>query len=83
MRLPAARQRVSIAGPCREGAEVSGAHQPYGKPDLAAGGTGQELAQPDEFGIGVFVDPLAAHDEFFTEIPDVGDRPAEAGDPEL
>ena len=70
-------------GPSRERTAVSCAHESYGKRDLAAGWTGEELAQPDEIGIGVFVDPLPAHDEFFAEIPDVGDRSAERGDSKL
>ena len=72
------RQRK--AGPCRETAAIAGAHQADGKSDLAAGGAGQELAQPHEIGIGLLVDPAAAHDELVAEIPDVSDRSAKAGD---
>ena len=41
------------------------------------------MAQPDEIGISVLVKPPATHDELFTEIPDVCDWPAEAGEAEL
>jgi hypothetical protein len=41
------------------------------------------LAQPDEIGISLFVDPAAADDELLPEIPDVSDRPAEAGEAQL
>ena len=75
------RQRK--AGPCRETAAIAGPHEADGKSDLAAGGAGQELAQPHEIGIGLLVEPAAAHDELFAEIPDVSDRPAEAGDAQL
>ena len=41
------------------------------------------MAQPDEIGISVLVEPSSAHDELFTEVPDVCDRPAEAGEAQL
>ena len=72
------RQRK--AGPRRETAPIAGAHQTDGKSDPAAGGTGKKLAQADKIGIGVLVDPAAAHDELVAKISDVGDRSAEAGD---
>ena len=50
---------------------------------MAAGRAGQELAEPDEISIGVFVEPAAAHDELLPEISDVRDRPAEAGEAQL
>src|SRR5271166_2087336 len=72
--------RESKAGPCREPAAMACAHQADGKSDLAARGAGQELAQAHEIGIGLLVDPAAAHDELVAEIPDVSDRSAKAGD---
>jgi hypothetical protein len=36
------------------------------------------LAKPDEVGEGMFVDPLSAHDEFFSKVADVRDRATEA-----
>src|SRR5208282_6113039 len=60
-------------------AAIAGAHQANGKSDLAAGGSGQELAQTHEISIGLFVDPVAAHDELVAKIPDMSDRSAEAG----
>jgi len=41
------------------------------------------LAQPHQIGVGVLVDPLSAHDELITEVADVGDRTAEAGQSKL
>ena len=75
------RQRK--AAPRRKTAKIAGPHEADGKSDLAARGARQELAEADEIGIGVFVQPAAAHDEFVAKIADVSDRPAEAGDAEL
>ena len=75
------RQRE--AGPSREAAEIAGPHEADEKPDLTTGRTGQELAQPDEIGICVLVKSAASHNELFTEIPEVSDRPAEAGEAKL
>jgi hypothetical protein len=57
--------------------------RPIEYPDLAARRTRKELAQTHNIRISVFVEPAAPHDELVAEIPDVSDRPAEAGDPEL
>jgi hypothetical protein len=75
------RQRES--GPCREATKISGAHQPDGKADLTARRPGQELAQRDQIGIGLFVEPAAARDELVTEISDMRDRPAERAQAKL
>src|ERR1019366_5517445 len=75
------RQRKAC--PCRETAAIAGPHQADGKSDLAAGGAREELAQPYQIGISLFVEPSPAHDELFAEIPDVSNRPAEAGDTQL
>ena len=75
--------RQGKAAPRRKTAKIAGPHEADGKSDLAARGARQELAEADEIGIGVFVQPAAAHDEFVTKIADVSDRPAEAGDAEL
>jgi hypothetical protein len=50
---------------------------------LAAGGARQELAQPDQIGEGVLVDPLPPQDELVAEVTDVGDGTAEAGQPRV
>jgi hypothetical protein len=71
------------AGPCRQSAEISGAHQPDGKADLTARRTGQKLAQGDEIGIGLFVEPAAPRDELVAEISDMRDRSPEAGQAKL
>ncbi len=75
------RQRE--AGPCRQTAEISGTHEADGKADLTARRAGQKLAQRDEIGIGLFVEPAAAHDELVAEISDMRDRSAEAGQAKL
>ena len=75
--------RQGKAAPRRKTATIAGPHEADGKSDLAARGARQELAEADEIGIGVFVQPATAHDEFVTKIADVSDRPAEAGDAEL
>src|SRR5271169_1135334 len=72
-------RRQRKAGPCRETAAIAGTHQADGKSDLAAGGAGQKLAKTYKIGIGVLVEPAAAHDELIAEIPDVSDRSTEAG----
>jgi hypothetical protein len=41
------------------------------------------LAQADEIGVGVLVDPRTAHDELVAKGSDVRDRAAEAGQPQL
>ncbi len=70
-------------GPGRQRAEEAGAHQPNGEPDLAAGRPRQELAQPDEIGVGVLIEPLPADHELVAEIANMGDRATEAGQPKL
>jgi hypothetical protein len=69
-----------VAGPSVPAATIAGPHEADGKSDLAAGRAGQELAQPHQIGISLFVEPAPAHDELVAEIPDMSDRPAEAGD---
>ena len=75
------RQRE--AGPCRQTAEISGTHEADGEADLTARRAGQELAQCDEIGIGLFVEPATARDKLVAEISDMRDRPAEAGQTKL
>ena len=62
---------------------IAGPHQPDRKSDLAGGRTGQKLAQRHQIDVSLFIEPAPAHDEFFAEIPDMRDRPAEAADAEL
>src|SRR3546814_8966131 len=54
-----------------------------GKPDLAAGGAGQELAERHEIGVAGLVDPFAAHHQLVAEVTEMGDRAAERSQPEL
>jgi hypothetical protein len=63
----------------RETAQVTGPHEADGKSNLAAGRTGQELAERHEIGIGLFVEPAAANDKLRAEIADMSDRAAKAG----
>src|SRR6185437_9776823 len=51
------------------------------KTDLTARRPWQELAQSNEIGKGMLVDPSAPDDEFVPEIADVSDRSTEAGQP--
>ena len=69
--------------PRREAAEIARPHEPEGKTDLATRGAGQELAETDEIGVGMLVEPAPPHDELFAEIPDMGDGPAKAAHAEL
>ncbi len=69
-------------GPGRKAAEIAGAHEADRKAGLAAGGTGQELGEADEVGIGAFVEPGAPDNEFVAEIAKMRDRPAERGEAE-
>jgi len=69
------RQRE--AGPRRQPAEISGAHQPDGEADLAARRPRKKLAQRDQVGVALIVKPAATGYEFVTEISDVGDRSSE------
>ena len=62
---------------------VAGAHEADGKSDLAAGGAGQELAQPYQIGISVFVKPTTAYDKLFREIAEVSDLPPKQVTPSL
>jgi hypothetical protein len=49
---------------------------------LAARWTGQELAERDKVGIGLFIEPSPSHDELIVEVAEVRDRAAEAREPE-
>ena len=71
------RRRQREAGPRRERAAITGPHQPDRKSNLAGRRTRQKLTQRHEIDKSLFVEPAPAHDELFTEIADVRDRPAE------
>lgn len=66
-------------GPCREAAEITASHQSNRKTDLTAGRPRQKLAQCNEIGVGVFVEPTTPDDEFVSEIANVGNRSTKAG----
>ena len=59
---------------------AAGARQADGEADLAARRSRQELAEPDEIGEGVFIEPPPPGDELAAEIAQMRDRPAEAGE---
>src|SRR4029079_18775264 len=67
------------ADPGREGPGPPRAAMADGHADLARGRAGQELAERDEIGIGLVVEPAAANDEGFAEVTQMSDRAAEAG----
>jgi hypothetical protein len=72
----------SEASPGGNRAPLASANESDVEADLAACGPWQELAKPDEVGQGMFVDPLSAHDEFFSKVADVRDRAAKASQAE-
>lgn len=75
-------RRQGKSGPGGERAQIAGPHQADREADLTAGGTGQELTKPDQIGVGMLVDPVPPYNELVAEVPDVGDRTAEAGQAE-
>ena len=62
-------RRQGEAGPGRERPEIARARQPDRQSDLAAGRTGQKLAERDEIGVGALIQPFAPGDELFAEVP--------------
>ncbi len=76
-------RRQSEAGPRRKSAAIAGPRQPNRKSDLAGSRTGQKLAECYQIDVSLFIEPAPTHDEFFAEIPDVSDWPAEAAHSEL
>src|SRR5438093_5568076 len=69
------RRRKRESHPCRETAEIPGAHQTKREPDLAACRPRQKLAQRHKIGVSVLVEPTPPDHEL---LPDVSDRTAEA-----
>lgn len=51
-------------------------HQAERNADLTARGTGKELAEPDDAGIGRLIEPLAAFHKLFAEISQMRNRTA-------
>ena len=76
------RRRNCEAQPRRKSARQTGTHHAENDTDLTACRAGKELAERDNIGVGSFVEPLAALDEFGAEIAKMRDWPAEACDPE-
>ena len=56
--------------------------EPDADPHLAGGRPRQHLAERDEIGVGAVFDPAPACDEGLAEVADMGDRPAERGQPQ-
>ena len=69
--------------PGGERAEIARAQQADRNSDLAGGRTRQKLAQRDQVGIALLVEPFAALDELVAEIAEMGDGAAERGQAEL
>ena len=63
--------------PGEDAAEPSGPKRSDRDPELAAGRTGERLAEREEVGEARLVEPPAALDVLAAEVGDVGDRPAE------
>src|SRR4051812_6823272 len=68
--------------PCRNSARETGPHLPDGNSDLAGRRSGQELAKGNKVGIGSLAEPLPTDHERVSEIAQMRNRPAEAGEPE-
>src|SRR5579871_2072751 len=77
------RRRQGEPGPGGESTKIAGADEPDRKAGLAARGPRQELRERDQVGIGGLVEPAPSNDEFPSEVAEVGNRPAEAGQAEL
>jgi hypothetical protein len=60
--------RQGEAEPCRERPRITGARETDRNPDLAAGGSRQELAERDQIDVALLVEPATAHDEFLVEV---------------
>ena len=71
------RGRRGKSDPRSQGAGHAGTKNPERHSHLAAGGPGQKLAQGDEIGIGLLVEPAAPRHEFIAKISQVRDRAAE------
>ena len=75
------RRRQGESCPGSKTAHIARPHESKRKTNLAARRAWQELAQSDEIGEGMLVNPLASDDEFVPKIADVSDRSTEAGQP--
>lgn len=71
------------ACPCRQPAQWARPHQPEREADLTRGGTGQKLAEPDEFALRPIIEPTSPLDELGAEITEMGDGPADRATAEL
>ena len=67
------------AGPRRQPAKIAGAPQADRVAGLAGGGTGQELREAHQVGVGALVEPAPACDELGAEVAEMRDGAAEAG----
>src|SRR5581483_7606163 len=76
------RRRQGEAAPGGQSPEIAGAQQPDRESDLAARRTRQELAERHQVRIVRIVEPAPALDELGTEISEMRDRTAEAGEAE-
>src|SRR6516225_7708809 len=74
------RQREADPGCERSG--IPAPQKADGEPHLARRRSGQELAERDQIGVALVVEPAAAVDELFAKIAEMRHRPAEGGQPE-
>src|SRR5690606_30618576 len=70
------------AAPCGQSAPPARAGKADGKTDLAAGGTGKELPQRYQVSKTALIQPAPPDHEGLAEISDMGNGPAEGGDPQ-
>src|SRR5262249_15246193 len=74
------RQRESDPG--RQGSGIAAPQQADGETHLARGRPGQELAERDQIGVALVVEPAPPVDELLAEVAEMRHRPAEGGQPE-
>jgi len=81
-RLPMPQAKAMSASAGGKRTWQAGARQAKNEADLTARGSWLKLTKRIDVGVRSFIEPLAAFDEFSTEIAQVRDWPAEARDPE-
>ena len=76
------RRRQRESDPGRQGSGIPAAQQADGETHLARGRPGQELAERDQIGVAVIVEPAPPVHELLAEIAEMRHRSAEGGQPE-
>ena len=75
-------RRQREADPGRQGSGIAAAQKADGDAHLARGRPGQELAERDQVGVALVVEPAPPVHELLAEIAEMRDRSAEGGQPE-